>query len=314
MQDKQPGQHSDGDLAAIRRRWMEKYLPQNADQLQLIESLIAQDWVVWRTHRDMVDACGEMADSAPSLKDRDPGTIKRFATAQRLHATALRVLSKLRKEAEVHLMDPEVRRGLKIKHDVAEVQLQREKFAFDQERSAAESAKTPQASKLSFNPALKSVKPAAEPLKKSQVLFQGQRHKKKQRKIHRLEQWIEVRILDGKTVTTLYPSNEKLIKDGQAMWPAPELVYRRINFPDGIPEEYRWTSATTTEQELKRGGCGIQRMTVDTWLEVIEHEKLREDGHIGPTGVGNLPRPMETGGCECPTCSHNRAILDARGT
>jgi hypothetical protein len=67
-------------------------------------------------------------------------------------------------------------------------------------------------------------------------------------------------------------------------------------------------------ERLKRGGCGIQRMTVDTWLNVIEREKLRSDGHIGPTGVGNLPRPQETGGCSCPTCTHNQAILDARAS
>ncbi len=146
---------------------------------------------------------------------------------------------------------------------------------------------------------------------KAQLLFQGQKHPKKQKKITRLEQWIEVRILDGKTVTKLYPSNEKLIQDGQKMWPAPEFVYRRINFPDGIPDEYLWTVPPDGGPDLGRGGCGIQRMTVDTWLDVIELEKLREDGHIGPTGVGNLPRHQSTGGCNCPTCTHNQAILDA---
>jgi hypothetical protein len=146
---------------------------------------------------------------------------------------------------------------------------------------------------------------------KAQLLFQGQKHPKKQKKIVRLEQWVEVRILGGKTVTQLYPSNEKLIQQGQKFWPPPEFVYRRLNFPDGIPPEYLWTCIDPTPEQLKRGGCGIQRMTVDTWLDVIEHEKLRQDGHIGPTGVGNLPRPEETGGCDCPTCSHNRAILNA---
>ena len=151
------------------------------------------------------------------------------------------------------------------------------------------------------------------PQTKAQLLFQGQKHPKKQKKIARLEQWIEVRIVDGKTVTALYPSNEKLIERGQRMWPAPELVYRRINFPDGVPVEYHWSLPPDhTEQQKQLGGCGIQRMTVDTWLEVIEREKLREHGHIGPTGVGNLPRPKETGGCNCPVCTRNQAILDAR--
>ena len=49
---------------------------------------------------------------------------------------------------------------------------------------------------------------------------------------------------------------------------------------------------------------------MDTWLEVIEREKLRTDGHIGPTGVGNLPRPKEQGPCRCPMCEAKRAILE----
>ena len=52
---------------------------------------------------------------------------------------------------------------------------------------------------------------------------------------------------------------------------------------------------------------------VDAWLEVIEREKAAGDGHVGPTGVGNLPRPMSRGGCECAVCSGNRALLAEMG-
>ena len=146
-------------------------------------------------------------------------------------------------------------------------------------------------------------KTQAEPAKsRAQLLFQGQKSPKKQRdkKLPRLEQWIEVRIEeDGRVTTTLYPSNEELIGDGQEMWPAPELVYRRINFPDGVPPEYYW--ATSNEQARQFGCCGIQRMTIDTWLDTIERESSRTDGHIGPTEVPNLPRP--DGKCSCPVCT-----------
>ncbi len=96
------------------------------------------------------------------------------------------------------------------------------------------------------------------------------------------------------------------------MWPAPELVYRRFNFVNGIPEEYYWTA--DDPQKRQYGGAGIQRMTVDKWLETIELEKNRADGHLGPTagGVGNLPRPKERGGCDCEVCTKNQAILDRR--
>jgi hypothetical protein len=156
---------------------------------------------------------------------------------------------------------------------------------------------------------VKTAKAEAPPTRAGQ-LFQGQNHPKKRKKIVRIEQWIEVRIRDGKTVTKLYPPNDKLIKDGQKMLPPPEFVYRRLNFPDGVPPEYHWTGMAEKQRAL--GGCGVQRMTLDTWLETIDREKLREDGHVGPTGVGNLPRPREHGECSCKLCVHNWAVLDAR--
>jgi hypothetical protein len=52
-------------------------------------------------------------------------------------------------------------------------------------------------------------------------------------------------------------------------------------------------------------------MTVDTWLEVIEREAAEGSGHIGPTGVGTLPRPVEHGICECQVCTRNALVLDS---
>jgi hypothetical protein len=132
-------------------------------------------------------------------------------------------------------------------------------------------------------------------------VFQGQKHHKKQRKIVILNQWIEVEVENGQTVTTLYPSNEKLIEEGKAMLPPPDLVYRRLNFPGSVPREYYW--ATQNPEARALGGTGIQRMTVDTWLQLIEREKAAGTGHVGPTGVGNLPRPIENGVCECHVCA-----------
>ncbi|MBV9083995.1 MAG: hypothetical protein JOZ62_15055, partial [Acidobacteriaceae bacterium] len=85
-----------------------------------------------------------------------------------------------------------------------------------------------------------------------------------------------------------------------------------FHFVDGVPPEYHWAAPEGDTARLETGGLGIQRMTPDTWLEVIEREKMREDGHLGPTGVGNLPRPKERGGCGCPACSHNRTLLDSQ--
>ncbi len=146
-------------------------------------------------------------------------------------------------------------------------------------------------------------------LTKAQQLFRGQKNPKKRKKTPILDQWIEIEIQDGKTVTTLYPPNEQLIKQGQGMLPPPEMVYRRLHFVHGVPAEYNWTTDDPVTRE--RGGMGTQRMMVDTWLELIEREKASGTGHVGPCG-GNLPRPESRGGCDCEVCSHNRAILEAR--
>ncbi len=145
---------------------------------------------------------------------------------------------------------------------------------------------------------------------RGQALFSGENNPKKMRKIVTLEQWVEVEVENGKTVTRLFPSNEELIEEGKGMYPPPDLVYRRFNFPNGVPQEYHWAQRDPEKQ--KYGGAGIQRMTVDTWLDMVDLEKERADGHVGPTPAGNLPRPKERGGCECPVCSGNQEILDRR--
>lgn len=162
-------------------------------------------------------------------------------------------------------------------------------------------------------------KPGSEKaLTPAQSLFQGQKSTKKRKKVQVLEQWIEVRIVDGQTVTTLYPSNQAVLERGKRMWPAPDLVYRRFNFPDGVPSEYKWVGLT--EERSRLGGSGVQRMTTDSWLELIQKETEETPpgayqssivrSHVGPTGVGNLPRPKDRGECECRVCERNQAILD----
>lgn len=156
---------------------------------------------------------------------------------------------------------------------------------------------------------MKQTKPQQPPTP-AQRLFQGQKAKKNQRKVAVLEQWIEVRIENDIVTTTLYPSNRDLVERGQTMDPPPELVYRRFHFPDGVPAEYSW--AVPDPALRQRGVFGTQRMTIDTWLEMSNHEMSCGDRHVGPTGRGNLPRPKERGGCDCPVCTANQALLDRR--
>lgn len=127
---------------------------------------------------------------------------------------------------------------------------------------------------------------------------------RKNKKPVRLEQWVEVTIQNGQTVTTLYPSNADLIKYSKKLDPPPQDVCRRINFVNGIPAEYDWVGVQS-EEHRQRGGCGLQRMTFKGWLRAIEEEAAYGDGHLGP--VFNLPHSK--GECECEVCQSSAKLL-----
>ena len=100
-----------------------------------------------------------------------------------------------------------------------------------------------------------------------------------------IEQRIDVKTVDGNTVSTFAPTNEALLAQTAAMDAVPDLVYRRMNFIGEIPREYAWTIPHNERPEF--GGFGHQRMTYATWKRVIQTEGST---HAGPTGERNLPR------------------------
>jgi hypothetical protein len=134
--------------------------------------------------------------------------------------------------------------------------------------------------------------------------------KKKKDTFDVAEQWLEITVADGVTTTEYIPTNEELLEELKKEGIVPKLVYRRMNFPNGIPPEYAWSNSHDPKACPKtqagewcepcapylNAGAGIQRMTFDAWQEVIEHEALTPGQHAGPTGTGNLPRPKERGG------------------
>jgi hypothetical protein len=262
------------DYDEIARGWTAEYEPEGYMEERLVEILIENDWLLRRVMR--------------RLEETEQGThdfdlmLRYKTTAERSFYRSLNAVQQLRKDRI--RMD-------KILRDMSK-ELQQAQAELDKRPPAANKGLKPEAS-----------------LTKTQHLFGGQKHPKKNRKVPILDQWVEVEIVDGKTITTLYPPNDQLIKEGQAMLPPPEIVYRRLHFVDGVPPEYYWTTHDPIARE--RGGMGTQRMAVDTWLEVIEQERATGTGHIGPCG-GNLPRPEEHGGCDCEVCTHNRAVLEAR--
>ena len=134
----------------------------------------------------------------------------------------------------------------------------------------------------------------------------GKRQAKPEGKPQIMDQWIEIEIVDGETTVSYYPSNEELWEEGKKMVPPPTMVYRRFHFVDAVPPEYAWT--TSDPEAMEFGGLGIQRMSVHTWLRIIEQEKAT--GKPGKCG-GNLPKPEVWGHCECKSCAANRERLRA---
>ncbi|HEX4809227.1 MAG TPA: hypothetical protein VH325_09870 [Bryobacteraceae bacterium] len=99
-----------------------------------------------------------------------------------------------------------------------------------------------------------------------------------------IEQWVEIRRIDNQPVTQFYPSNEEMQKRIETAKPKPDLVYRRLFFPDGVPIQYQWTRPR--KGQSANGGLAMQRMTVETWLSLRKEEQ--ETGHAVSTGQPTL--------------------------
>jgi hypothetical protein len=111
-----------------------------------------------------------------------------------------------------------------------------------------------------------------------------------------------VEVVDGVTKTTRHPDDQammKVIADTQEkQGRAVELVYRRLNFVNGVPYEYYWT--TDDENQRRHGGLSVQRLRVSDWRELIALEK---GGHLRGCGF-YVPRPESRGGCDCKACRY----------
>lgn len=281
---------------ALKQGWFDDYDPHTQASHALVYDAAVSHWLLLRARRRFYQAEWSISSEQPDplqWTDRHHQTLDRFTryrtTAERSFTRALNNLERLRKN-RLQEADRLFRR------DLLAMQIESRRAKEDAARLAKESQRV--------------AKPAKSPEPAPEKFFNAQNSPKKHKKIVTLEQWVTVSVEDGQTVTHLYPSNERLIEHGKTLDPPPDLIYRRLEFLGPIPPEYAWTAAHP--EEFEHGGAGVQRMTPETWLSVIQREAAAGSGHIGPTGVGNLPRPKERGGCECPTCSHNRAILETR--
>jgi hypothetical protein len=97
----------------------------------------------------------------------------------------------------------------------------------------------------------------------------------------RLEQVVEVEIVDGTCRSYFYPSDREVMEIA-AKRPAPPLyIARQIVFPCGlIPAEYAWANPLCSKPgempEIR------QRILWPQWLDVIQQETATPGGHVGP--------------------------------
>ncbi len=260
-----PGENEE-EFAELREGWFAQFPPESQAETAMVEQLARNDWFLQRAERRYGEIEERLGEShAGDWEDEQFRLLERIlrykSTAERSFQRSLTVVRQLRKD--------------RLQEERAEKQ------AVAQEET-------------------------------KRTVFEG-RGKSKKPVFTVLEQWVEVRITDGVTTTDYIPSNAELLQQGEGSeesGQAPQMVYRRMNFPDGVPSEYGWTNLHEPDkcEEAKagrwcalcsvkeRGGHGVQRMTYETWKEVIEREALQPGGHAGPTGYGNLPRPKERGG------------------
>ena len=266
--------------------WLADYQPRNSHDRLMVETAAREQWLALRNANHYVDLQHSLSKKNPlEWTEEDHKKLERSlrykTTAERSFQRAFHNLEQVRK------------RRAREEQEAALSEEQQPALSEEEASSAA----------------------SAEPLEEEpQPAMQISEHKKPF--IHGLEQWVDITIgEDGRAITTLEPSTEQLLEDLRVMKPAPELVRRRFYFHDGIPDEYSWCLDPTGDLEHQRAARrqGMQRMTIETWLEAIHREQAAATGHLSDTGP-DLPPPnqMSQTPCWCLICQRNYNICDRR--
>jgi hypothetical protein len=91
-----------------------------------------------------------------------------------------------------------------------------------------------------------------------------------------LFQTVVVKIVNGKTVTAMYPTNEEEMRVGATAGERKRAI-RHFEFPDGVPEEYHWVFP---EQNRRRAGAEREvEMSARRWRALVERETAKGTGH-----------------------------------
>lgn len=96
----------------------------------------------------------------------------------------------------------------------------------------------------------------------------------------KLNQWIDVEVIDGKCVTKYYPSNQEVTEQAALLPSLPVKMTRWISFPHGVPDEYDWTHPLQLQKKL--GDTAVQTMSYLLWQRKIKEEEALGTGHVRP--------------------------------
>jgi hypothetical protein len=217
-------------------RYIEEYQPQTAFVEELVLEAAQAHWFFKRTQTNFHETQAKLPQDPTTWTAENHHQIALFlryqTTAERSHQRALAKLQSYQR-----------------------MQWQREQWrARKQEPVREQGAEAMrQQGALPATPAAAAVKEAAKPMAVKPVF---------------IEQWVEIRNVKNQVVADFTPTNDELAIEIEQKKVRPTLLYRRLNFPDGVPSNYQWTRPRAGMATL--GGMAAQRMTIETW------EKLRE--------------------------------------
>ena len=279
----------------VEHDWFTDYQPSTPTSRTMVAEAAIAFWILARNRNRLEKYERSLPQDPTAWTDPQHTTFARFnrykTAAERSFSNAFKNLEYLRKAR--------LAEGAALRNSDLQMEKLQHQMACETERLNIAAAKSQLArEKFELQKQLKTTAPSPSTSKKKKDTFEV------------AEQWVEVTVTEGITKTDYIPTNEELLEELRKKEITPKLVYRRLYFPDGIPPEYRWTNVHDVETcELTQagqwcepcarylnGGAGIQRLTFDTWKQVIAREALVPGQHAGPTGIGNLPRPAERGG------------------
>ena len=100
------------------------------------------------------------------------------------------------------------------------------------------------------------------------------------------DQYIDVTIRHGKTITKYNPPNSQLDQEMREESVPMDFIVRRITFHHGVPAEYYWTNPGPTI--ALTGGTAIAICSIEEWPALMKAESQNNGHALSPEN----PQPL----------------------